>query len=122
MQVRVAREFKGEPACLIFVEGRYARIFLDQTLQAAIFGVDAEGDRVAFEDASCARQQAKHGLATIKRRKSTKKDFCVTCGHSLNSAASAVDQAFICSETGANCSRCRVSPLTERHLSFGYPP
>ena len=29
----------------------------------------AEGDRVAFEDASCARQQAKHGLATIKRRK-----------------------------------------------------
>lgn len=69
MQVRVAREFKGEPARLIFVEGRYARIFLDQRLQAVIFGVDAEGDRVAFEDASCARQQAKHGLSTIKRRK-----------------------------------------------------
>jgi len=68
MQVGVAREFEGEPACPIFVEGRCARIFLDQRLQAAIACVDAEGDRIVFEDAAGARQQAEHRLATIKRR------------------------------------------------------
>ena len=66
MKIAISAEFEGKPACLLFVKSTNSGIFLRQRLQAAICGVNPEGDRVAFEDAALPWQQTEHGFATIK--------------------------------------------------------
>ena len=74
MQVSITREFKGEPAFLVFVEGGDPRIFFEERLRGAIRSFHPEGHGVPFKDAPRAWKQAEHLFAAIERGE-TKKGF-----------------------------------------------